>query len=322
MIGNVPLTEACSGEAGACLFGTATSVGFSSSPALTVNLYRVFPSGSVGLVQQQLVASQVVALDGTWAFSGEDVWGHYYVQLVATVQPNASAAPKQASTVVGPLAVPAAQAQALQVGPLFAVVVQSNGGGGAQEVNEVSVQVYDSVTGDVVSDAAVSLTVGDASLPLGWDPGADIPSYHATFEAGLPAQPVYTVWSSSWDGAAQLTAPEPAPVGAITSPAAGAVVVDDDGGTFGIDWAPEPSADFEVVELFAESDGGYTPVYVSPTAIPPDVDNTGPLSSAGVELDAGAYVANVAYVRANCAATGGGCVQTGSIATENFTVAP
>src|SRR5579863_9613685 len=117
MVGNVPLTEACSGEAGACLFGTATAVGFSLAPALTVNLYRVFPSGSVGLVQQQLVASQVVAVDRTWAFSGQEAWGHYYVQLVAAVQPNARAAPKQASTVIGPLAVPSGQPQALQVGP-------------------------------------------------------------------------------------------------------------------------------------------------------------------------------------------------------------
>jgi hypothetical protein len=321
MSGNVPLTEACSGEAGACLFGTARAVGFSSSPALTVNLYRVFPSGAVNLVQQQLVASQLVAVDGTWAFSGEEAWGHYYVQLVAAVQPNASAAPKQASTVIGPLSVPSGQPQALQVGPLFAVVLQSNGGGGAQEVNEVTVQVYDPVTGDVVSDAAVSVTVGDASLPLAWDPESDIPSYRATFDAGIPAQPGYTVWSSSWDGAAELVAPDPAPVGAITSPAVGAVVVDD-GGTFGIDWTPEPLADFEVVEVFARSDAGYSPVYVSPTVVPPGVDNTGPLSSAGVELDAGAYVVNVAYVRAKCTVTGGGCVQAGSIATENFAVAP
>ncbi len=321
MTGNIPLTETCSGDGGACLFGTATAVGFSGSPALSVNLYRVFPSGSVGLVQQQLVASEVVAADGTWAFSGQDVWGHYYVQLIAAVQANASAAPRQASSLIGPLTVPSGQAQALQIAPLFASVLQSNGGGGAQEINEVSAQVYDPVTGSAVSDAAVSFIVGDASLPLVWDPGADIPAYRATFEAGTVAQPAYTVSSSSWDGAAQIVAPTPAPVGAITAPTPGAVV-SDDAGTFGIDWEQEPSADFEVAELFAQSDGGYTPVYVSPTAIPPDVSNTGPLSSAGVELDDGAYVVNVAYVRANCVATGGGCVQAGSIATETFTVAP
>jgi hypothetical protein len=286
-----------------------------------VNLYRVFPSGDVGLVQNQLVASEIVAADGTWAFSGQDVWGHYYVQLVAALQANASAAPRQASTLIGPLAVPLGRAQALQIAPVFASVLQSNGGGGAQEINAVSAQVYDPVTGEVVSDAAVSFTVGDASLPLPWDPGADIPAYRATFEAGMAAQPDYTVSSSSWDGAAELVAPTPAPIGAITAPAPGAVV-SDDAGAFGIDWEQEPSADFEVVELFEQSDGGYTPVYVSPTAIPPDVTNTGSLSTAGVELDDGAYVVNVAYVRANCGATGGGCVQAGAIATQTFTVAP
>lgn len=286
-----------------------------------MNLYRVFPSGDVGLVQQQLVASEDVAFDGTWAFSGQNVWGHYYVQLVAAVQANASAAPRQASTLIGPLAVPSGQAQALQITPVFASVLQSNGAGGAQEINAVSAQVYDSVTGEVVSDAAVSFTLGDASLLLSWDPGADIPAYRATFEAGTAAQPEYTVSSSSWDGVAQLVAPTPALIGAVTAPPAGAVV-SDDAGTFGIDWEQEPSADFEVVEVFEQSDGGYTPVYASPAAIPPDVSNTGPLSSEGVELDAGAYVVNVAYVRANCGATGGGCVQAGAIATENFTVAP
>jgi hypothetical protein len=317
---NVPVTEACPTDAGACLFGTAAAVGFSGSPVLIVNLYQVFPFGSFALVQQQLVASGPVAADGTWALSGRDAAGHYYVQLVAAVQATPSAAPFQASTLIGPLAAPSGEALALQILPIFASALQSNGPGGGQEINEVTAQVYDTVTGDAVIDASVSITVGDASVPLPWAPGGDPPSYRATFEAGTPAQATYTVWSSSWDGAARIVAPTPSPVGAITSPAAGATI-EDDGGTLGIDWALEPS-DFEVVELFAQSDGGWTPTYVSPTAIPPGVDNTGSLSSQGVDLDAGTYLVNVVYVRANCVATGGGCVQAGSIAAESFTLAP
>jgi hypothetical protein len=317
---DVPVTEVCSADAGPCLFGTATAVGFSGSPVLSVNLYQVFPFGSFPLVQQQLVASAPVAADGTWALSARNPGGHYYVQLVATVQATPSATPRQASTLIGPLAAPSGQAQALRISPIYASALQSNAAGGAQEINEVSAQVYDAVTGDAVIDASVSIAAGDASVTLLWDPGADPPSYRATFEAGTPAQATYTVSSSSWDGAAQLVAPTPTPVGAITSPEAGATF-DDEGGTLSIDWAQEPS-DFEVVELFAQSDGGWAAAYVSHAAIPPGVDNTGSLSSEGVDLDAGTYLVNVVYVRANCVATGGGCVQAGSIATESFTVTP
>jgi len=317
----LPATSACSGDAGACLFGTAKASGFSRTPALTVNLYRVFPSGSFDLVQQQLVASQLVAADGTWAFSGREVWAHYYVQLVATVQPTPSAVPSLVSTLVGPLSAPSEQAQSLEMGPVFGSVLQSNGVAGGQEIDEVSAQVYDPVTGQVVSDAAVSIAIGDASLPLPWDPEAGTPSYRATFESGTPAQPGYTVSSSSWDGAAELLAPSPSPVGAITAPEGGESV-SADAGTFAVDWALEPSADFEVVELFTQTDGGWTPIYLSPAAIAPDVGNTGSLSDEGLTLDPGAYLVNVAYVRAACAQGGGGCVQAGSVATETFGVTP
>jgi hypothetical protein len=318
----VPLTATCAADGGACLFGAATAVGFAVSSSLSVNLYRVFPSGSLDLVRQELVASQPVAADGTWAFSGREAWGHYYVQLVATFQAPPGTVPNQATTLVGPLVAPSTQAQALQIGPIFASVVESSGGdGGGQQIDQISARVFDPLTGNEVSDAAVSIVLGDASVSLGWDTDADIPAYGATFGPGTLGQATYTVTASSWDGAAQLVAPDPAPTGAITSPAAGAAVSIANG-AFAIDWMPEPAADYEVVEVFEQTDGGWAPAYVSPSAIPPDVSNTGPLASAGVSLDAGTYLVNVAYVRANCVTTGAGCVQSGSIATETFTLNP
>lgn len=318
----VPSTAVCSGDAGACLFGTAVASGFASVPALTANLYLVFPSGSPGDVQEQLVASQLVASDGTWAFNGRAAWDHYYVQLVAAVQAVSSAAPQQVSTLVGPLTAPSSQGVALQIGPVFASVLQSNAGGGGQQINEVSAQLYDSVTGAVVTDASVSVVVGDASVPLAWSPSADVPSYRATFDAGVPAQPTYAFSSSIWDGAVQLVAPSAPAVGAITAPPAGASIAGDGAAALSIDWASVQSSDFEVVELYVASDGGWEPLYPSLPAISPDSQNTGPLSNAGIDLDAGEYLVNVAWVRAACAANGSGCVQAGSIASEGFEITP
>jgi hypothetical protein len=318
----VPSTAVCSGEGGSCLFGTAAAVGFASVPVLTANLYRVFPSGSPGDVQEQLVATQLVALDGTWAFNGREAWDHYYVQLVAAVQAVSSAAPQQVSTLVGPLTAPSSQGVALQIGPVFASVLQSNAGGAGQEINEVSAQLYDSVTGAVVTDASVSVVVGDASVPLTWSPAADVPSYRATFDAGVPAQPTYAFSSPNWDGAVELVAPSAAAVGTITAPAAGASIAGDSAAALSIDWASAQASDFEVVELYVESDGGWEPLYPSLPAISPDTQNTGPLSNAGIDLDAGEYLVNVAWVRAACAANGSGCVQVGSIASEGFDVTP
>ncbi len=106
--------------------------------------------------------------------------------------------------------------QALQIGPIFASVVESSGGdGGGQQIDQVSARVFDPLTGNEVSDAAVSIVLGDASVSLGWDTDADIPSYSATFGPGTLGQATYTVTASSWDGAAQLVAPDPAPTGAI-----------------------------------------------------------------------------------------------------------
>src|SRR5260370_33768455 len=109
-----PQTTVCVGDVAWCLFGKATARGFGVGfGGLTVSLYRVFPSGA-----QVPVASQLVALDHTWAFSGLDTigvgdagtpaeagasWSHYYVALgVGFGQPAAGQAPPQASVIAGP----------------------------------------------------------------------------------------------------------------------------------------------------------------------------------------------------------------------------
>jgi hypothetical protein len=310
-----PATTACAGDSGdlsSCLFGTATAIGFTPPYGLDVYLYEVFPEGSEPYVQQQ-----VVAADGTWAFSGLTAPGHYYVQLAASFPATADMAPHEATTVIGPLAVPSAgQPQMLQIGPVYATVTQS-GAAGAQQVNGASAHVYDPMTGAELTNAAVNLSVGGASVPMPWDPLARVPSYRVTFDAGIPAQPAYTVSTSAWDAGAALVAAEPTFTGAITLPEAGASVAT---GALAVDFMPEPEADFEIVEVFSQSDAGWSTSYISPTPIPDNVGTTASL--AGARVPPGPCLVNVDYVRANCVATGAGCVQAATIATETLTVTP
>jgi hypothetical protein len=274
-------------------------------------LYEVFPEGEAQSAQQQLVAA-----DGTWAFSGLTTAGHYYVQLVVGFAGAADAAPHQALTVVGPFGVPSAgAAQALSITPITAAVTQS-GAAGSQQATGASAHVYDPVTGLELSDAAVSVSVGGASVPMPWDTTSRVHAYRVAFDAGLPAQPTYTVTASSWDAGAQLVAAEPTFTGAITFPEAGASVPS---GSLAVDFTPEPEADFEIVELFQTSDAGWVATYVSPAPIPNSVGTTGLLANAGVP---GPCLANVDYVRANCVASGAGCVQAATVGSVTFTLTP
>ncbi|HEV3191370.1 MAG TPA: hypothetical protein VGY54_12770, partial [Polyangiaceae bacterium] len=226
-----PDKSACVGDVAWCLFGTAKATGFSvGAGGLTVALYRVFPSGS-----QVPLASQLVAHDGTWAFSGLDTigvgdagtpdeagaaWSHYYVALgVGFGHAADGQAPPQGSVIAGPLAVPsngdaAAGADGsidLTVKPVSVQLGESLAGGSAK-LDWASARVLDPATGSEImgadSGVSVAIAIGDASVPLLWTPSAPSPSFYVAFGGSLPAQPDYTVtttWAPSLDAGAMTS---------------------------------------------------------------------------------------------------------------------
>jgi hypothetical protein len=291
-----PQTSVCVGNVAWCLFGKATASGFGvGSGGLTVSLYRVFPSGS-----QVPVASQLVALDHTWAFSGLDTsrvggigdagtpaeagaaWSHYYVALgVGFGHPAAGQAPPQASVVAGPLTVPSNGDAGdgsidLTVKPVSVQLAESLVGGSAK-VDWASARVLDPATGKELtgddSGVSVAIAIGDASVPMLWTQSTPSPSFYVAFGGSPPAQPDYTVtttWPPSFDAGpttSLLSAAPPDFAGTVTSPLADASVAAN--GSLDVAWTAQPQADYEIVEVFKKlaTDGGpasWGLTYVSP----------------------------------------------------------
>ena len=71
-------TEACTGSASACLFGTAKTKVLPSTAATVANVFGMYPAPGAPLLTRQIVAA-----DGTWAFSGLASSAHYYVEIEA-----------------------------------------------------------------------------------------------------------------------------------------------------------------------------------------------------------------------------------------------
>ena len=280
-----PEKTACVGDVAWCLFGTASVTGFGvGARGLTVALYRVFPSGS-----QVPLASQLVANDGTWAFSGLDTigvggagtpgdagaaWSHYYVALgVGFGHAADGQAPPQGSVIAGPLTVPSSGDGAagadgsidLTVKPVSVQLAESVVGGSAK-LDWASARVLDPATGTEITGAdsgvSVAIAIGDASVPLLWTASAPRPSFYAPFGGSTPAQSDYTVtttWAASLDAAPMtslLSAAPPDFVGMVTFPLADASVAAH--GPLDVAWTAEPQADYEIVEVFKNfnTDGG------------------------------------------------------------------
>jgi len=316
---------ACSGEAGACLSGTATTKGFGTQPQLLLaELYPLFPLGSAVPLAQETVAT-----DGTWAFDNVPAGAHYYVQIVG----DFGTAPA-IGTLAGPLSVPATGGPvAVTVPPIQAVASEhfqqaSSGMGGSFVLDWASAHVFSPSDGSELQDggATVAIDVGGTSTPMPWTTTGGQKLYFADFSAMPPsAQASYTITASgqafgSMPASWTLVPSPPSFTPTITSPANGATVSANQ--PLAVSWPPQSGADYVTVALFQLTDGGANPVGPNP---PPQLspDTTSDVNDAGMPSltlkGKGSYVVDVYFTTASCPTTAQGCVLSSAVAAAQFT---
>jgi hypothetical protein len=315
-----PMTNACTGDPSQCLSGTATTSLTAVPTHRCASVYRTFPEGTARPLQTQLVA-----VDGTWAFSGLPSWGHYYVFFVDDFQVGPDAG-SGVPAIVGPFAVPVATSDAgvavqAAVKPVQLEVLESKTVGGSWQVQWASAHVFDpSLGSEIANRAVVSAVIGGAPTAMPWVvPQVGSPSYFVEFSPPPAAQPSYTILTADPSFGAKpvawnLVAAPPSFDGTITAPADGATVSANT--PLVVSWGAQPAADFILTELFQRVDGGWIQPYTSPQ--PNDSSVTSETIPKGT-LIPGQYLLNVAFASASCPATADGCVLASSIAVAQFT---
>ncbi len=313
-LGVLPQTQACTGAAADCLSGTVTVTGFTAMPmGLQVNLYRVFPYGP-GVPEQK----QLVAADGTFAFSGLAAWAHYYVQAEAGFT-GTGTAPNLVASNAGPFAVPVTGGSiAITVKPVFLEVFQQAPSGGATTVGWASAHVYHPVTGAELADATATFDVAGQTYAMPYvENPSGTKSYFAALPANVAGQTSFTI--TTVDSAAGLASKTwnlvgaPATfMGAVTQPSS--TTVAKVGAPLPVTWQAAAAASYSIVELFFGT--GSTPVYVSPAADAPDT-TTETVPGTALAM-AGMYLLNVVYSDATCPATADGCVYNDATVPVSF----
>jgi hypothetical protein len=317
-----PQTAACMGDVTRCLSGTAATKGMTATMRLAAaNLFRVFPYGTEMPVQEQLVAK-----DGTWAFSGLDPWAHYYVQInggfVEATGPDASTALSIAA-VVGPLSVPSPGTPVpVFVKPAQLELYQTRQTGGQNVVAWASAHVFDPTTGaEILSGANVSVVVNGAPTPMPFMPDMTGKGrYYVTFSPPVAAAASYqiTVAHPSFGSTPvsfQLAADPPTFDTTLTTPASGGSI--HVGQAFLVSWPAQPTVDYELLELFFKQGSTYQSVYAAGALDGPDVlMDTIP---AGAVANPGTYLLNVAFAKANCPASADGCVYGNTVGSAQLT---
>lgn len=309
-----PAHWACSGEAGACLSGTATTKGFTAQPRfLVAELYKLFPLGSAMPLAQETVAS-----DGTWAFDGVPAWDHYFVQIVADFGKTPAI-----GTFAGPLSVPGTGGPVAVTVQPAQVIASEHGMSGSYELDWASAHVFDPSDGAELqgSAATVSIDVGGASTPMPWTTTGGQSLYFVSFGMpGMPpaAQASYTITASgpalgSMPASWKLAPSPPSFTPTITSPANDAMVSASQMLT--VSWPAQAGADYVTVALFQLTDGGVTAVGTNPPPqLPPDT-TTQTLSLQGP----GSYVVDVYFTTVACPTTADGCVLSSAVAAAQIT---
>jgi hypothetical protein len=316
---------ACSGEAGACLSGTATTKGFTTQPRfLYAELYRLFPLGSATPQAQETVAT-----DGTWAFDDVPAWGHYFVQIVGDFGKTPAV-----GTLVGPLSVPSTGGSvAVTVEPVQAIASEHfqqgpMGMGGSFVLDWASAHVFAPSDGSELqsSEATVAIDVGGTSTPMPWTTTGGQNLYFAEFATPPTAQSSYTITASgqafgSMPASWTLVPSPPSFMPTLTAPMNGATVSKSQPLT--VSWPVQPSADYVTVALFQVTDGGAaTPMGPNP---PPQLspDTTSDVNDAGTPSlslpGSGTYVVDVYFTTAACPTTAQGCVLSSAVAAAQIT---
>jgi hypothetical protein len=316
-----PATNRCTGDPTMCLAGNAGTHGsFAVKPMQRcASVYRTFPQGTAQPLQSQLVAN-----DDSWAFSGLSPWEHYYVVLIDNFRISTTSG-NSIPAIIGPLTVPSGPADAgtldASVKPVQLSLLESSAAGGPWQVQWASAHVFDPGLGAEIATAQVGVVIGATTTTMPWQ-GADAAvgasSYFVQFAQPPAAQPTYGVLTADpslgfappeWS----LVAAQPSFQGSITSPADGANVPADAG--LAVTWTPQPSADFELTELFVRSGGAWKAAYTSPRPNDP--------TSSGETIPSlpgpGQYLINLSFAKANCPPTADGCVFASAIAAAQFT---
>ena len=310
-----PDTNKCTGDPSTCLSGSAQKVGFAAPmKQACASIYDTFPEGAVEAIQPQ----QLVAADGTWAFSGLDTkpWAHYYVRVVGAFELPNGAGWSAVPVVVGPLAVPASStAVAARIQPVQLSLVEEKVPGQPLVVEQVSAQVFDPATAAKAEGTAqVAIKVGGATTPLQWGHDtAGQTSYFLQFAQPPAAQSSYEI-TTVLDDTTMTWHLQSTPAtfdAAITAPSDGTTV--DAGQDLVVTWPAQPAADFDLVELFARQGNAWA---ISQVSLPLRSDATGTQMHVG---DAGAYLLNVLLAKAGCAPTADGCVFSESAASAQLT---
>ena len=310
----IPDTSACAGDASHCLAGTLSTALFSVTPgALKVELYRVFPSGSIAPIK-----SAPVAKDGTFAFSNLDAWGHYYLKGIAGFGTSADAV--SVGALVGRFSVPSAGTPiALSLAPVAYEVLET-GSGANRRGQWVSAHVFDPATGKELTDATVSFSSGATTTPMPYATNVGgTKSYFVQLATPVALTPPTKLQvSHAALGGTPLavtltTEAEAFSTVAISSPTDGATVPANQ--PLAITWVSPPSADYMLVALFAKMGAPFTSRFTSTDSIAPDT--TMATVPASALSPAGAYLLNVNGAKALCGtgAGGGGCaylLQAGS----------
>jgi hypothetical protein len=307
-------TETCTGGASSCLSGTAATKDLPAPKYYVANLFPTYPVPGVTPLTRQ-----IVAVDGTWAFSGLAASAHYYVQIEGVYDVGADGGggtPIPAN--VGPLNVPSSgSATAVTVAPVQLLVVQSSTAGGPLLLQSALAFTFDPATGAAsTGNDTVTIEVGGASVPLPWaDIGSGQHAYYATFPPSTPAQATYAITTSASASAWDLVASTPGFTPSLTAPAASTTVPA--GQPLVVSWPAQPGADEALWTVYTQaSDGSWTPLATSSS---PADSSTTQQTIPGSDVPSGPLLVDVAFLVGSCPATADGCVVSQAVASSQIT---